>query len=91
MTADHLNLDSDIRCHDIPVDEIANVLTAEQKKKWTSAAIKECKKVSHDKDTFKIFYAGPATMTTDELLDMLGNLANPIRANFMWTLRLKKW
>ena len=46
LTADQLNLDSDIRCRDIPDGEIANVLTAEQKKKWTSAVIKECEKVS---------------------------------------------
>ena len=66
------------------------MLTAEQKKKWTSLAIKECEKVSQEKNIFKDFYAGPATMTTDELLDMVEKFSRSYMGKLDVDIKIKE-
>ena len=51
LCGDHLRVDSTLRCKAIPSEELKDVDTEEKRKKWTSAAISNCKltSVAHPK------------------------------------------
>ena len=68
LRADHLKPDSKLKCGLIPTDELDNLDTVDEKKKWTAAAIARCERplLTAPKE-YKV-YAGESYFTVDELL-----------------------
>ena len=71
LRADHLNPDSDLRCKSIPYEDLAGVDTREQKKEWTSTAIKNSDVAVPRQSNPQDVYISDTEFTVDELIDKL--------------------
>ena len=69
LQADHLNPDSDLRCKSIPYEDLAGVDTQEQKKEWTSTAIKNSDVAVPRQPNPQDVYISDTEFTVDELID----------------------
>ena len=89
MIADHLNLDSSICCNAIPQQDITEVITEEQKKKWTSETIAKCEKAEAKKMEFRNIYTGESLFDTDILLDLVETYSRSYQGKLHVDLKIK--
>lgn len=89
LIAHHLNLDSKICCNAIPQQDIAEVKTEEQKKKWKSATIAKCEKAEAKKMQFRNIYAGESLFTTDMLLELVEKFSQSYQDKLHVDLNIK--
>ena len=66
---DHLNPDSDLKCKSIPEEDLAGVNTCEEKKRWTSAAIKYSDVAVPRGPNPQDVYIGDTEFTIDQLIE----------------------
>ena len=66
---DHLNSDSDLKCKSIPDEHLAGVDTREEKKKWTSDAIKYSDVAVPRQPNLQDVYIGDTEFTVDQLIE----------------------
>ena len=89
LIADHLNLNSSICCKAIPTQDITEVITEEQKKKWTSETIAKCEKAEAKKMEFRNIYARESLFNTDMLLDLVETYSRSYQGKLHVDLKIK--